>query len=463
MGLQRAAASVAVDIILLESVSSFILPLGGRENANSTSVLRLGFIVCLGAGLRRPGCSAAYRQWLDCAADGFAFRHRLLRRHEPGSARLAEIYLFRISDKEFGSQSHGQTDLEGRFSLHRVEEGDYYVVAVLPGYVNLLSSLTKAHLDAMTDEDRKNLLTQIPKVDITADQPAQVSVRLERGAELDGTVTYDDGSPAIGLRVSYMLKSPDVRGGTGEFARVMMAQSFIQNGQPITDDRGHFRILGVPPGEYLVHATVPTRSSEQEENNSSAAMLGGPYRPSELDVYAGGSLRASKAQAIEVNAGGAARDADIVVPLSRLHTLRGQVLLKSSGQPPVSANVHLLYADTHEEARSVFAPNGQFEFFYVPEDSFILRAAAGAQAAPDFEQFNAGTGPRHIVWTLPQAGEGSPELPLQVTGNVENLSITVPDPDAKKKGPTMEMNRGGSFTSVDSGSDSSDESSDDPH
>src|SRR5579862_2537367 len=76
------------------------------------------------------------------------------------AARLAEIYLFHISGKAFGSQSRGQTDLEGRFSLHHVEEGDYYVVAVLPGYVNLLGSLTKAHLDAMTDEDRKNLLAQ---------------------------------------------------------------------------------------------------------------------------------------------------------------------------------------------------------------------------------------------------------------------------------------------------------------
>src|ERR1700685_4426378 len=112
----------------------------------------------------------------------------------------------------------------------------------------------------------------------------------------------------------------------GEFARVMMAQSFLQNGQPITDDRGHFRILGVPPGEYLVHVTVPARSSEQEENGPSAAMLGGPYRPSELNVYSGDSLRAGKAQAIEVNAGGASRDADIIVPLSKLHTIRGQVL-----------------------------------------------------------------------------------------------------------------------------------------
>ncbi len=375
-------------------------------------------------------------------------------------ARLAQVYLFHISDTESGSQNNGQTDLEGRFSFGHIAEGDYYVVGVLPGYVNLLSSLTKAHLDAMSADDRKSLLAEIPSVTVAADQPAELAIRLERGAELDGTVTYDDGSPAIGLRVGYELKSPNAESG-GTQGRFWMETTYTQNGQLITDDRGHFRILGVPPGEYLVHVTVPTRSSAQEETHF-AAEFGGPYHPSELDVYAGGALRADKAQAIEVDAGGAAKDADITIPLSKLHTVRGQVLLKSSGQPPVSANVQLLDADTKEEVRSVFAPNGQFEFFYVPEDSFILRAAAGSEAAPDLDFMNgpsSESGIRHVVWNLPEADDGSPELPLQVTGNVENLTIAVPDPDPKKKGPSMEINWGGRFSSVESSSDNSGDSS----
>jgi len=367
-------------------------------------------------------------------------------------ARLAGVYLFLVSDKGLGSRSFGQTDLEGRFSFGHIDEGDYYVVAVLPGYVNLLSSLTKPHLDAMTDEDRKNLLAQIPKVAVTADQSAQISVQLERGAELDGTVSYDDGSPAIGLRVIYKLKTPEQAAQSAK-ARFFEDQMDTREMPPTTDDHGHFRLLGVPPGEYLVHVTVPTRSSEQDEKDPNVSRFGGLYLPRDLDVYAGGALRVSKAQVIEVGAGGANRDADITIPLSKLHTIRGQVLLKSSNQPPVSSNVQLLYADTREEARSVFAPNGQFEFFYVPEDSFILRAAAGAQAPPDFNNINSATGPRRIVWSFPQAGEGSPELPLQVTRNVENLTIAVPDPDTKKKGPTMEINRGGGYVSVDSSSD----------
>jgi hypothetical protein len=84
----------------------------------------------------------------------------------------------------------------------------------------------------------------------------------------------------------------------------------------------------------------------------------------------------------------------------------------------------------------------------------------GAQAPPDLDAL--GPELHHIVITLPQAGEGSPELPLLVTGNIENLTIAVPDPDTKKKGPTMEINwgGGGGFTAVGSASSgSSDDSS----
>lgn len=358
-------------------------------------------------------------------------------------ARGASIYLFQISDAEYGSRSGSQTDLDGRFSMSDVAEGEYYVIAVLPGYMNLLSSLAKTHLDAMTPEERKQLLTPLARTTVSTAQPAQVSVRLERAAGIDGTVTYDDGSPAIGLRVSYKPKIKDSR--APEFqSRFMDDQVFGQNGPPTTDDQGHFRILGVPPGEYVVYVTVPLRSSDEGERGGAAGMLGGPFDENELDVFVGGSLRESKTEIIKVDAGGPSKNADITIPLSKLHTLRGQVLLKSSGQPPVSANVQLLYADSKEQVRSIFAPGGKFEIFYVPEENYILRAAAGIEPPPDIEEVHDPTvRPRHVIWHFPQADDGSPELPLQVTGDIENISISVPDPGANKKAPFMEINAEG--------------------
>jgi hypothetical protein len=356
-------------------------------------------------------------------------------------ARLAQIFLVQYSDKNFWSQSAGRTDLDGRFAAKQVPEGDYYVIAILPGYTNLTSVMTKEHLDLLPEEDRKKLLATIAKGAVAANQSTQVAVRLERSVEIDGTVLYDDGSPAPKLQVSYELKDPGAK--SGGFAEWNMRST--TSGPLETDDQGRFRILGVAPGEYLVRVTVPTESSEQENVSPFPHFMGGLSEG--LTVYVGGAFRASKADTITVDAGGAAKTADMTVPLSKLHSIRGQVLLKSTGQPPVGANLKLLYADTKEEARSVYAPNGRFEIDYVPEGSYVLRAAAGATAPPDMSSSAMSDGKfHHVVWNYPNAGDGSPEQPLNVTGDVDNVTILVPDPGpAKEKGAgTVEFNWGSS-------------------
>ena len=352
-------------------------------------------------------------------------------------ARLATINL--VQGSEFGITVADTTtsDLEGRFALNRVREGNYYVVAVLPGYQNLMSVLTKPHLDAMTADERKKLLAQVSSVTITANQPAQLAIRLERGAEIDGTVTYDDGSPGIGLRVSFKLKTNHENNGA--LPQTMGEPPiFFGTGPPTTDDRGHFRIQGVLPGEYVVSVSVPAKSAADADKNRFAEMMEASIGA--MDVYVGGGLRASKAETIKVTAGGASKDADIIIPLSKLHTIHGQVVLSSTGQPPPAAAVQLLYADTREPARMAIAPNGEFEIHYVPEGSFILSAIAIAQALPnldaDGEDNSGGAGVGYMAgssfgFTVP-ANEGNPagaaELPVLVTGDVEHANISVPDP-----------------------------------
>jgi hypothetical protein len=149
-----------------------------------------------------------------------------------------------------------------------------------------------------------------------------------------------------------------------------------------------------------------------------------------MDIYVGGGQRAGHAETIKVTSGGASKDADIAIPLSRLHTIRGQVLLKSTNQPPWSATVRLLYADTREPARSVIAPNGEFELHDVPEDSFILRAVASpaptngddSGSQPPMGRFSLAVGPTG------DASDAGAEIPLAVTSDMDGVSISVPDP-----------------------------------
>lgn len=348
-------------------------------------------------------------------------------------ARLAAVDLVQTAKYGYAMQDTSTTDLDGRFAFNHVQEGDYYVVAVLPGYENLMSVMTKSFLDAMTADDRKMLLAVVPNVTVSARLPAQLSIRLERGAEIDGNATYDDGSPAIGLHVSIALKTGDESNG-GAPQSSSEPPIYSGAGPTTTDDHGRFRILGVLPGEYLVSVSLPARWAENADANPLAEVMESSI--GSMDVFVGGGERAGKAETIKVTTGGASKDADITIPLSRLHTIRGQVLLKSTNQPPGAATVRLLYADTREEARSMVAPNGEFEFHYVPEDSFILRAAASPASWPQVDSrggddsgfgFPAGRSSQPLQPT-DNGSDSSAEMPLAVTSDMDGVSISVPDP-----------------------------------
>jgi hypothetical protein len=349
-------------------------------------------------------------------------------------ARLAVVNLIQTAANGYAVGDTTTTDLDGRFAFNHVQEGDYYVVAVLPGYENLMSVMTKSFLDAMTANDRKLLLAAVPNVAVSANQPAQMSIRLERGAEIDGTATYDDGSPAIGLHVSIALKTGDESSGgapqgSGE------PPIYSGAGPATTDDRGRFRVLGVLPGVYLISVSMPVRWALNTTANPLAEVMESSVGA--MDVYVGGGQRASKAEAIKVTAGGASKDADIMIPLSRLHTIRGEVLLKSTNQPPSAATVRLLYADTREPARSMVAPNGEFEFHYVPEDSFILRAVAGPVPQGGGSDSNSGPPMGRYSLALQPTDDSSntgAEIPLAVTSDMDGVSISVPDPPPSNQG-----------------------------
>jgi hypothetical protein len=65
---------------------------------------------------------------------------------------------------------------------------------------------------------------------------------------------------------------------------------------------------------------------------------------------------------------------DIVVPVTGMYTVGGNVAAGMDGHAPGSARIHLLYADDREEARVADArQDGSFSFAYVPAGDYILR------------------------------------------------------------------------------------------
>jgi hypothetical protein len=350
-------------------------------------------------------------------------------------ARLAEVVLRPASGESADSKLTAATDLEGHFSIGKVPDGKYFIVANYAGYLNPLGTSNQVNLDAMDPEARRNFESRLTSVTVSSKVPTPVSLRLERAAEIDGAVQYDDGSPAILLQVSVKSRSaPQTPADTEPHFEAIDAST--ENLSRLTDDHGRFRLVGFAPGEYLVSVSVPTMSSETAGGHTLADIVASTQGGS-LTVYLGGGLRASKAKPIKVGSGEAFTDANITIPLSTLHTIRGHIILKSNGEAPPAASLQLLYADTREPARVALANGGDFAIPYVPEGSFILRAAAISEPLPKLEMDAGGgttiaAGEWELIPSDTSNQEGVTEMPVLVTADLSGVTITVPDPPAKK-------------------------------
>ncbi len=139
------------------------------------------------------------------------------------------------------------TDDQGLFAFVGLEAGTYALSASKPAYLKAEYGATRPGGSGT------------PIKLNAGQQNTGLTVRLARGAVITGVVTDVDGQPAPNLSVS----ASSAERGTASGAAAS-----------ITDDRGIYRIFGLPPGDFTV-ATVPPRHLD-----------GAASRPSTADVDA---------------------------------------------------------------------------------------------------------------------------------------------------------------------------------
>ncbi len=115
------------------------------------------------------------------------------------------------------------TDLDGNFRVNGLETGLYIVGANSPAYTSIPGDM---------DAPKYYRLGESVRVEVI------------RGGAITGTVTNATGEPVISVRVRATM----IRDAKGQVART---SGFFE--QP-TDDRGIYRIYGLPPGTYVVSA-----------------------------------------------------------------------------------------------------------------------------------------------------------------------------------------------------------------
>lgn len=354
-------------------------------------------------------------------------------------ARMASVMLLKVPTKsaatdrekktmDAGDQNTVETGLDGGYTIRHVKPGEYYVVVDKEGYLLPLSQFSKDELSATDESTRTRLAAAARTISVGADQTVNEDVRLERGASVSGTATYDDGTPAGGLDVRILAKDK-----SGKLAEVPLGRYRVDFGFHRTDDKGQFRVTGLPAGEYV--AEVDLTVSEHE-----VAYMPMPSNPLgvvemhtnktrfSLPLYSGDKLRRTTAEPFTLGAGQERTGMDVVFPLNKLHRVRGQVLA-SDGHAVNDGKVELLWADDRSpmtDAPVQFADQ-LFSLEFVPEGEFTLKTAGVKDVTHVQVENGTGVSPRFHEETRTVRSYGDTEQPLIVKGETSDVLVTVPD------------------------------------
>jgi hypothetical protein len=208
-----------------------------------------------------------------------------------------------------------------------------------------------------------------------------VTMRLPRGAVIAGSVTDSDGQPVPGTLVVAMADRFESATGVRRLRAMDIAT---------TDDRGLYRIFGLPGGQYVVYVQASIaydpQAVKRATSDSRTLVPASIYYPSTPD--------GDRATRITVAGGEERAGIDIQVQYVPTATVKGFV---SGGAGPPGGTV-TLSRPNDPQAASVFignapiAPDGQFIFANVAPGRYQVRTQSVSSTAP------SGSGERTWMW-----------------------------------------------------------------
>jgi|SRR6187402_691844 len=307
--------------------------------------------------------------------------------HAP--AHLAHVSLSPVP--QAGSQGIGghfaggavTADMDGAFLIQGVAPGSYYVNVQMPGYVSPLQSVASADLRDPSSEAQLRVRQKVQMVTLSGSESTRVDVTVERGSAINGIVRFDDGTPAANVFVSvYTPPAATATNATmvtsaSQFGRGGLVGGIVRGGgSSQTDDRGVFRIAGLPPGDYVVSANVvlPAASTPVP-----APMSGGgrAFNPgTNLIVYAPAALHRSGATTFTLGSGEEHNGVEITVSLRGLHVVSGHL----SGSTDDGGRRRVVLHDTADVAFSrnaLVGADGSFRMEEVPDGDYTITVAGG--------------------------------------------------------------------------------------
>jgi hypothetical protein len=328
---------------------------------------------------------------------------------------FAKLQAKQMAQTRKGTGLSAVSGIDGSFEMPKVPAGTYYVAAELRGYLSPLSALSTGERMMGGADAVKKIQAQAEKI-IVQDAPVRVDVRLERGGSISGVIRYDDGNPAPDVKAIRMVLQDDGKWMVDTFSPL--------NSAPTTDDRGRYRISGLPRGKYAVRADLPTNQSTSGLGPGSFDMH--PNYGDALVVYSGGVLREKDIKPIEVGAGEDVDGIDLVFPVDNLHLVSGTVTAKTDNHPLNAGWVSLNDAETKAMVRHTqIEEDGSFRFNYVPDGQYQLVTSR----AGDVDKDAPGGVVQMLNPTFLKSYQDA-KLPIEVKGDRTGLVVQLADKPA---------------------------------
>jgi carboxypeptidase family protein len=247
-----------------------------------------------------------------------------------------------IAETGRGMQRGALTDAEGRFELKDLAGDTYTIMVFRSGYVTI---------DPATRRMMPGKRVRLADGDVLE----RVEVVVGRTSAIVGRVTDEDGEPVEGAAVQPL--------------RVAFAnghRQVIEAGRSrVTNDLGHFRLYGLPPGQYVL--------SVQPATTGMSRMPGYPL------TYYPGSPALADAQFVAVDIGHDAPGVDVRISPGRTARVSG-IALDASGRP---LNGTMILAHSQRSGGVSAAPrqislqnDGTFTIAGVGPGEYVLQSLA---------------------------------------------------------------------------------------
>jgi len=283
---------------------------------------------------------------------------------------------------------------DGGFVFDALPAGQYNVAAAKTGYIAVAYGASGPGRAGMP-------------VTVTAGAQHTLTIPLPRAAAITGMLTDTEGQPLPGLQVralTYRITAP-----FGE-------RQLVEAGHPpvVTDDRGVYRIFGLPAGNYIVaarprpglrgyasglrtvspaelrQALAEVRQPRNRRPAASAASTrsippepGGSFAMA--SVFFPGTTAAAQARLVSLTAGEERTGTDFQIDYVPVARVAGSVVASTAGS--TRAYVRLIpetdaaLVDEHAYRGVTTEPNGAFAFEHVPPGRYVIAARASADGS----------------------------------------------------------------------------------